>query len=90
MTTITCLIVWMPPAIWGRDGMGVAATVVRGTAFTKTAAAITAHAAPHDRATQPGGHHRTGCAVGGDPVQAGTETPSRWRGPVIRGSAPPS
>ena len=46
MTTITCLIVWMPPAIWGSDGIGAATTVARGTAFTKTAAAITAHAAP--------------------------------------------
>jgi hypothetical protein len=46
MTTITCLIVWMPPAIGGRDGMGAAATVARGTAFTKTAAAIMANTAP--------------------------------------------
>jgi hypothetical protein len=32
---------------------------------------------PHDRATDPPGHHRTGCAVGRDPVQGGTET--SWR-----------
>src|SRR6476469_5803217 len=46
MTTITCLILWMPRASCGRDGTGLAATVARGTAFTRTAPAITANAAP--------------------------------------------
>src|SRR5437870_7507950 len=46
MTTITCLIVWMPPATSGRARMGVAATVPRGTAFAKTAPTIKAEVAP--------------------------------------------
>src|SRR6266571_775479 len=46
MTTMTCLIFWMPPAISGRAGMDLGATFFGGSACTRTAPAIKAEVAP--------------------------------------------